>query len=898
MKLRWYFLLPILLSVVSACRPTPIPPALTVTVTPTVAQPTSMPTATASATLVRATATATRATATPTSAPATPTALALLPLGDRLQAGQQLGLQWAKSGAERVFYFERGGELEPRLGYAVSPMFDTVTVLDLAGTWLYTLRVPGWWVNQGDAVYAADSSSGQPAVLKYSLSTGKLLWQTTLTATDDLIALAADSHGVAAVAGQTLHLLDPETGQVEWTAQLGGCSQPELYLTDQAVHAWCRDNLWRLDRATGASSASVPVAADTSYANVQWAGGTLYAQRTDWKPQYRYNIAEQRFLEARDADSYALRWSVPLTTTGTCQFQSDQADVLYACGSRLARLDGASGEAMWRATLGSGDAPADVPTGPWAFYQADVIYTHGNQVARFDGATGRLVWQMTVQSQALASVTVMDDRLLIGTKTGFLHVLQAATGELTWEQDVWGSVEPRDVYMRPLGVTTQTLVIAGQRHLLALAVDDAGQPPTATPRAQPAERATATVTARPGVQPTRRPTATAQPPATATRYPVFTPPAPDATPTPPVDWLDWPAAITAYLNAAPDDETRLATLLEAWHQPGQTLASQPLADLDGDGQLELIVTLTTGYFGEESWLAVIRPTQGHYELAWLDASGVPDELPTREGAAHTGYAVADLNADGRSDLVYVMSSYGVCSSYSWVTPLSWDGTALVSLDPAGVIAMNDLSDMWLTPQPGSAQKQIAIIGGYSGCGSQQSQQYAKTNTYRLRAGVYTLEHSVPWPGRDYYFYLLDANEMLLDGDNLGASAMLEDSLTSSAPWHPTETGMAFAEYQLMLANLRLGNETAAAYWATTGHYPAELYSQVKAAFWQEYQATNDWTAAAEAARLRARLAGPERMQPWPIDWAGFPGYITLEQICPCPDCVQGPVAVWDYFGPP
>ena len=111
-----------------------------------------------------------------------------------------------------------------------------------------------------------------------------------------------------------------------------------------------------------------------------------------------------------------------------------------------------------------------------------------------------------------------------------------------------------------------------------------------------------------------------------------------------------------------------------------------------------------------------------------------------------------------------------------------------------------------------------------------------------------------------------------------------------------DSEMAFAEYELMLANVRLGDDQAAAQWAETGHYATQLYSQIKIAFWQEYQKNHDWTAAAEVARLQARLAGPERMQPWPIDWAGFPGYITLEQICPCPKCVQGPLAYWSMFG--
>jgi hypothetical protein len=143
---------------------------------------------------------------------------------------------------------------------------------------------------------------------------------------------------------------------------------------------------------------------------------------------------------------------------------------------------------------------------------------------------------------------------------------------------------------------------------------------------------------------------------------------------------------------------------------------------------------------------------------------------------------------------------------------------------------------------------------------------------------------------------LDANEKMLSGDYVGVISLLQDSLTSSAHIDRTETETACAEYQLMLANVLLGNDQAAARWAESGHYATQLYSQVKVEFWQEYQRNRGWTTAAEAARLRARLAGPERMQPWPVDWAGYPGYITLEQICPCPKCLQGPLAYFPMSG--
>jgi hypothetical protein len=98
----------------------------------------------------------------------------------------------------------------------------------------------------------------------------------------------------------------------------------------------------------------------------------------------------------------------------------------------------------------------------------------------------------------------------------------------------------------------------------------------------------------------------------------------------------------------------------------------------------------------------------------------------------------------------------------------------------------------------------------------------------------------------------------------------------------------------MLAYLLLEDGESAAYWANSGNYSDQLYSEVKQIFWDIYQESNDWTAAAEAARRRVRLAGFERSQlvPW-VGYANTP--LDLEDILPCADCLQG--SIGSNFGP-
>ena len=435
-----------------------------------------------------------------------------------------------------------------RFFYTKLRILPNLDILDLTGRWLRTLYLPGWWKNQGDSIYlaayAADNSDFTAAIRKYGLSTGKLLWETPLNSQERREGWAVDSSGVALASTQRLYYLDADSGQINWTIDTSKCTDPEMRLTAQDLHIWCWEQLWRVDRATGAIQASITVSPNSSYGSAQFANNKIYDVRTDWKDQYKFTLADQLYLEARNAQTYAVLWSQPLTITSTCQYSPLQADVIYACGSQLARLSGTTGQSIWQTTAASGEVLSSTTTGSWTFYQGDVIYAFGNQVTRFNGTTGLATWKCILRSDALASLMVSGHLLVVGTKTGYLHILNADTGQLTWEQDVWASVEPRNVYMRPIGLTAQALIIAAQDQLLALGPDGATSLPVPT--------------SEPPVFPTSTPTPTSTP------YPIFTPPPANVMPPPPVDQQAWPAAIAAFLNAAPGNGARLPALLENW----------------------------------------------------------------------------------------------------------------------------------------------------------------------------------------------------------------------------------------------------------------------------------------------------------------------------------------------
>jgi outer membrane protein assembly factor BamB len=523
----------------------------------------------------------------------------------------------------------------------------------------------------------------------------------------------------------------------------------------------------------------------------------------------------------------------------------------------LAAIDVENQATLWSYPVSDSDTV-------WRFsiFGEDIIYKVGSQVTRLEGRTGEVVWQQTVRSETGRHILEVDDWLLVGSDNGFLHMLSAETGALVWEQDIWATVSSRPIYIWPERWAEDIILINALHSYLALSPygDLSWTLPTPTPAA-------------------------AVPLPTATAHPVLPTLVPGTVPTRPATIEQWPAAIVAFLNSQLTDVGQLQAVLEDWLSEGSGFGPYGTVDfiqvdLTGDGQFEHVIAIDGGGYLNEGWLLILQGgTARDYRLLWAEPTAMPCVMIVR-----------DLNGDGLQNIVYSETFLGAHTASVALFPIGWRHDSLVDLSSGRIRTTNaDLAEARIEDTTGDGRAEIIIRGGtFGSAGAGPSR--TSTFTYGWSDDGYILLSEVPDLPQDYYFFLMDANQLLLQGSYSTAIEMFETSMFSDDAFYygQIERQRAFAEFQLVLAYLLLGDESGAGRWASSGNYPDELYSQVKEIFWTQYQATKDWTMAAEAARTRVRLAGYERAQI--IDWVGYANRpLDLNSICPCPDCLQGTI---------
>jgi hypothetical protein len=284
------------------------------------------------------------------------------------------------------------------------------------------------------------------------------------------------------------------------------------------------------------------------------------------------------------------------------------------------------------------------------------------------------------------------------------------------------------------------------------------------------------------------------------------------------------------------------------------------------------------------WAMVIQQNQaGQFSLAWEQPATMPTLL-----------TLLDLNNNSTVDFVFGDTSFGVSQSFVRLVPVGWDGQAFVDLSHDPIASTNvHLDEVKIEDVTGDGRLEIIMRGGTFGSLAAGPNRIS-TFTYTWSDVGYILLSQEPDLPQDYYFFLVDANRHFVAGDLETAVAIYENSFDSADAFLDTPHQRAFAEFQLMLAYLLLGDEDSAALWANSGNYPDQLYSQVKQTFWELYQGNRDWTTAAEAARKQVRLAGYDKAQlvPW-VGYANTP--LSLEDILPCAECLQG--SIGSQYGP-
>ena len=376
-------------------------------------------------------------------------------------------------------------------------------------------------------------------------------------------------------------------------------------------------------------------------------------------------------------------------------------------------------------------------------------------------------------------------------------------------------------------------------------------PATALPTSTP--MATATIT------PTPITTATALPISLSTASPVSeagqtqpsetanTPAVPE--PAPPPDFKALGDAIVSYLAESGGNTAALVSALEQWGMvPKQlvalaALASQPsvlTADLDGDGQSEVIIAATNPspdvIFGEGTVL-VVTQKNGQYSVAY--DSNAKGETPGPVAIL----AITDVNGDDISDLAFGMESCGAHTCMVDVHVLSYQNGAYVNLAEGVTVAYPDM----IAIQDSSVQglKDIVIHGntiGSVGAGPQR----ASTLTYKLEGGHYKLAAVRYDPSNLLYFKVVDAGIALAEGRTdeavqLYTQAITDQSLIASGMMmngmnevQEDKTLRSFARFRLMVAQAKRGDQPAAQAAMEQAVATGGPFAPVAQTFWNAY----------------------------------------------------------------
>ncbi len=394
-------------------------------------------------------------------------------------------------------------------------------------------------------------------------------------------------------------------------------------------------------------------------------------------------------------------------------------------------------------------------------------------------------------------------------------------------------------------------------------------PPTAMPA--PAASPAPTISPTP-IQPTVTPGA-----------PVLTPTAPPW-PTPPA-LEEYPAAVAALLTTSGGDVEALRDTLAGWEALPAGLGDVSAADLDGDGQDEVIVPLAERQPSEalqrRGLVLVLRRSAEGYTVAWQGERPLTGAQP----GPGTLFTVEDLSGDGHPELAYTSHTCGAHTCFTTVNIFTWSEGDLVPLTE-GEITMPSADWVQFVDQDGDGTQELVLHGGSFGSVGAGPPR-TRTEVYRWDGVAYTLAEIRPDPSRYLYWTVIDANQALLRGEveeaiRLYRQAREDPYLETWLDEAERAKLGAFASYRLVVAHALLGEDTQVRFWADRleQEQPENPYTIAARRFWEVYRLTGDVGAACQVVTSFVE-ANPEMVEVL----AGY-GYATppfsVEDVCPFP----------------
>jgi hypothetical protein len=362
------------------------------------------------------------------------------------------------------------------------------------------------------------------------------------------------------------------------------------------------------------------------------------------------------------------------------------------------------------------------------------------------------------------------------------------------------------------------------------------------------------------------------PPTTAAAEPIPTP-----HPTPrlgsgqfpdPGDWLNAPATIEKWLNESPANPPRIQELIAEWRPilqaraPGggaggyysnNTTDAIRLADLNGDGQDEIIISLLANRppihrqpGPPVQHLMVFSHDQGRYSVV---AHTTPTEGMEKSWLLETFlWNIADITGDGQAEIITDSGNCGAHTCFGYPDIWQWSPGELRSVLASTIYTPSDdlepniahsFAEYRLVDADHDSVQEFQMEGGGVGsvggcCQRRTVSTFVWDGTaYRFDRVAYVPDESEP------FWALIDAARVFRDGDY--AAAYEGYAAILAAPKADTEVAIPYTQvaratrFQLMVTAILLGREDAAEQWrsalADTGD---QAWSD---AFWQRYQST-------------------------------------------------------------
>lgn len=259
--------------------------------------------------------------------------------------------------------------------------------------------------------------------------------------------------------------LDAETGEVVWDYETEGEVMPTpVYYQDSIYIATGDKHLYKLDEDSGELLHKEEIGSTVSMSSPNQTGDMLYFGGSGPLPYtfYAYDLANDEFTwETEFDDVIAGLDDVPPAVSDDIVVTTaveESGDANEPSEHFMYALDTKSGDVIWKESFGIGERGKNNRSGAPMIYE-DVVYVGSPTTDTFyayELETGEKLWEYEDEKMKAPPVA-KDDVVYFSNVKGFVHALDAETGEHLDKKELGGTLAPSG----PI-IINDTLIIGSQ----------------------------------------------------------------------------------------------------------------------------------------------------------------------------------------------------------------------------------------------------------------------------------------------------------------------------------------------------------------------------------------------------------------------------------------------------